>query len=295
MRLDRVHPTPPRPGAEETDIDDLADELLHEPARSRGALARRGTLPPARDIERFRPGRFSLSGPLMHVFISYRVASERAAADELWEALARLGKPGGAYTIPAGARGKACPFVKSGKEGGQCKVFLDRHCLLDGRDWEAGFVLALAHSLVVVPLLSWEAADGGSVGNLVSLGEADREDNVLLEFILALALRGCEHSSVHAIFPILLGPRREDGSFGEFPTRMSGGARCSPPCSPRPLLSSSTSLFRLATGLTMVLQTQASFPSKICRGCPQTRRSSPTRAPRKSYVCSTCRTQSFTR
>ena len=225
-------PVHPSPGTDETGVDDLADEVqvltsqgaadsvpgARNVAQKKPSLARRGSLPPARDIERFRPDRFSLSGPLMHVFISYRVTSDGTAADELWEALARLGQPGGAFAIPAGARGKACPFVQSQQEGGRCKVFLDRRCLLDGRDWEAGFVLALAHSLVVVPLLSWEAADGGSVGQMVSLsGEADREDNVLLEFILALALRGCERSSVHAIFPLLLGPRRDDGSFGEFP------------------------------------------------------------------------------
>jgi hypothetical protein len=58
------------------------------------------------------------------------------------------------YAIPPGARVRPCPLTAAPRSAPHvCKAFLDRHCLLDGRDWEAGFVLALAHSIVAVPLL----------------------------------------------------------------------------------------------------------------------------------------------
>ena len=45
--------------------------------------------------------------------------------------------------------------------------------------------------MVFVVLLSWEAGDQGSVGELSRIGRAgfDRVDNVLLELLLATALR----------------------------------------------------------------------------------------------------------
>jgi hypothetical protein len=109
-------------------------------------------------------------------------------------------------------------MVKTHEEPHVCKVFVDKYCLLDGKDWEAGFVIALAHSIVVVPLLSWGTSDTGSVGQMVSLcGETDREDNVLLEFILTLALKSYAHASVQAIYPLLIGQVKQDGSFEDFP------------------------------------------------------------------------------
>ena len=48
-------------------------------------------------------------------------------------------------------------------------------------------------------------------------GDSDREDNVLLEFILALALKSYSQGSVQAIYPLLVGERRQDGSYADFP------------------------------------------------------------------------------
>ena len=177
-----------------------------------------GSIAPNPDIARFRPpSRFSLSGPLVHIFISYRAESEKDESDQLYDAVINLYKE--SYPIPPGARGKPCPLTAAPRSAPHvCKVFLDRHCLLDGRDWEAGFVLALAHSIVAVPLLSWSEDDTGSVGQMVSLqGETDHEDNVLLEFMLMIALKSHAESSVQAIYPVLMGARNADGSFAEFP------------------------------------------------------------------------------
>ena len=183
-----------------------------------GHIQTAGLVQPNEDIARFRPpNQFSLSGPLVHVFISYRAASEKTISDALYQALGRQSKE--SMFIPPGARGRLCPLIAAPTcEPHVCKVFLDKHGLLDGRDWEAGFVLALAHSIVVVPLLTWGSSDTGSVGQMVSLhGDTDREDNVLLEFILALSLKRHVHGSVQAIYPVLIGARKADDSFAEFP------------------------------------------------------------------------------
>ncbi|EKX32373.1 hypothetical protein GUITHDRAFT_121453 [Guillardia theta CCMP2712] len=129
--------------------------------------------------------------------------------------------------LPFGARGTwpRCaerPFreVQNGVKG-----FLDKFCLVDGKDWEAGFVLGLVHSLLFVPMLSfYEELDEttqvkrftGSLGGLVELGHSDRVDNVLLEYIIAIELCRKEGTHVQSIFPILLSPRRDDGTFSEF-------------------------------------------------------------------------------
>ncbi len=68
-----------------------------------------------------------------------------------------------------------------------------------------------------MPLLSWTEDDRGSLGDLSTLTlKDDRVDNVLLELIVALALRNEERSAVRAIFPVLIGPA-EAGGFGPFP------------------------------------------------------------------------------
>jgi hypothetical protein len=215
--------TPPRQerassgSGSKTDQDKLVDSEICE-VGGRGRRKTRITVAPNPDIARFRPpSSFSLSGPLVHIFISYRAESEKDESDQLYDAVINLSKE--AYPIPPGARGRPCPLVAAPKWAPHiCKVFLDRHCLLDGRDWEAGFVLALAHSIVAVPLLSWGDDDTGSVGQMVSLqGETDREDNVLLEFMLMLALKSHAESSMQAIYPVLMGTRNADGSFAEFP------------------------------------------------------------------------------
>ena len=113
------------------------------------------------EIRRMRPPSvFSLNGPLIHIFISYRVTSEQEMSDQLHEAIVQLSRDP-CFAIPPGARGKRCQASEPKCAPKECKVFLDRLCLLDGRDWEAGFVLSLAHSVVFVPLLSWGPGNTG--------------------------------------------------------------------------------------------------------------------------------------
>ena len=73
----------------------------------------------------------------------------------------------------------------------EAKVFLDLDCLHDGQNWLAGFVQGLVASMAFVPILSWTEDDQGSLGELSKIGVDgfDRVDNVLLEMVLATALR----------------------------------------------------------------------------------------------------------
>ena len=81
------------------------------------------------------------------------------------------------------------------------RVFQDVHCLSDGMGWEGdggiksgGFVGALRLSPVFVPLFSvnvdetGQLVHKGSVGQLLDLAGQDKQDNVLLELILAREL-----------------------------------------------------------------------------------------------------------
>ncbi len=90
-------------------------------------------------------------------------------------------------------------------------VFLDKHCLKNGEDWEGdgssrsgGFVGAVRLSPVFVPLFSatkvvtqtTESASArqgsgqlqGSIGDMINLAHIDKQDNVLLELIVAREL-----------------------------------------------------------------------------------------------------------
>ncbi|KAJ1467763.1 hypothetical protein T484DRAFT_1857729, partial [Baffinella frigidus] len=101
----------------------------------------------------------------------------------------------------------------------QAKVFLDKDCLQDGQSWLAGFVQGLVASMTFVPLLSWSEDDQGSLGELSRIGVNgfDRVDNVLLELILAMALREEPGAACQAVLPVLVGPAAEGGGFGPFP------------------------------------------------------------------------------
>ena len=72
--------------------------------------------------------------------------------------------------------------------GQKPKIFFDRKSLDDGEKWEAGFVKGVLSSLILLPLISWEGENGGSVGRLMRLPENDAVDNVLLEWELGLLL-----------------------------------------------------------------------------------------------------------
>jgi hypothetical protein len=77
-------------------------------------------------------------------------------------------------------------------------VFLDRERLKDGDNFKEAFARAMVRSSVVAPVVSREA--------LVRLGpehDATKEDNLLIEWIIAIECRASTASRVQKIFPIV--------------------------------------------------------------------------------------------
>ena len=113
-----------------------------------------------------------------HVFISYRVASDRDLARRLYDALS-------AVTLD--------------ETGQKLRVYLDQTRLEDGQRWDSGFMQGLSQSWVFVPIVSV-----GSVQPMVQLNEGeDWCDNVLLEFTAALELH--QRGKIKAVLPLLVG------------------------------------------------------------------------------------------
>ncbi|KAJ1479290.1 hypothetical protein T484DRAFT_2881444 [Baffinella frigidus] len=178
---------------------------------------------------------FSLRGELIHAFVSYRVSTEGPDGNGLAQIITskirtmstdskhpHLAIPRHGWGIWPKSAKKPVPFHPE-----EAKVFLDKECLLDGQSWLAGFVQGLVTSMTFVPLLSWTEDDKGSLGQLSQIGVDgfDRVDNVLLEMLLATALREDPRFAVQAVLPVMLGPATDGGGFGTFPfhklTRLS--------------------------------------------------------------------------
>ncbi len=125
-----------------------------------------------------------------HVFISYRVASDRELARRLFDELSNM------------------TLVDTGQK---VRVYLDQTKLEDGQRWDSGFMLGLSKSMVFVPLVSV-----GSVAPMVRLTDSDDWiDNVLLEWTAALELH--QRGRIKAVLPILIGEEdffTESQSFG---------------------------------------------------------------------------------
>ena len=60
-------------------------------------------------------------------------------------------------------------------------VFLDKHCLNTGEDWQTGFLRGLNNALVICILISAKALQG------IVENAATKQDNYLLEIEMALA------------------------------------------------------------------------------------------------------------
>mmetsp|Transcript_43433 Transcript_43433/g.102582 ORF Transcript_43433/g.102582 Transcript_43433/m.102582 type:complete len:174 (-) Transcript_43433:172-693(-) len=75
--------------------------------------------------------------------------------------------------------------------------------------------------MVFIPILSWQENGKGSLGGMALLDCDDpdsRVDNVLLEFVIALALRDWDEGAIKAIMPLMVGPKRDDSDgFASFP------------------------------------------------------------------------------
>eukprot|EP01050_Picozoa_sp_SAG11_P029918 SAG11_NODE_8624_length_994_cov_1.612291_1_plen_207_part_10 len=119
-------------------------------------------------------------------FINYRVWADGTLANALF-------KLGSALKVGAGKR--------------RCRIYLDKVRLLDGARFDVGFTIGLAKSLVFAPLMSRDC-----LKSLTKLGEEDRVDFVLAEYIMAAALH--TRSIVKAIMPVIVN-EQPDGTHHE--------------------------------------------------------------------------------
>eukprot|EP01051_Picozoa_sp_SAG22_P007109 SAG22_NODE_489_length_9845_cov_5.954550_9_plen_401_part_00 len=130
-----------------------------------------------------------------HVFISYRVASDRQLARRLYDLLTEM-------TLDDTDQ--------------KLRVYLDQTRLEDGQRWDSGFMEGLANAMVFVPIVSV-----GSVGPMRQLGGGedaeDCTDNVLLEWTAALELHS--RGRVNAVLPLLVG---ESDFFADAHTAFGG-------------------------------------------------------------------------
>ena len=117
------------------------------------------------------------------VFLSYRVASEAALVERLYDILTEKG----------------------------VKVWWDKRCLRPAQKWEDGFVDGMLSSVVIVPVLSARLLHGFE--KLTPCPHA-RCDNVLLEHVLAL--EWVARGEVKGIFPLMVGERQDDGRYASF-------------------------------------------------------------------------------
>jgi hypothetical protein len=136
-----------------------------------------------------------------HAMLSYRVNTDQDFVSKLHDKihlLAPVGEKGWhASAYPAGFRRDESVMNSS-----VC-VFQDSYCLRDGMGWEGdggikngGFIGALRLSLIFVPVFSVKvngdseivSPGAGSIGQLIDLEVEDKQDNVLLELILAREL-----------------------------------------------------------------------------------------------------------
>ena len=132
-----------------------------------------------------------------HVFISYRVASDRELARRLHDSLSAL-------TIE--------------ETGQKMRVYLDATRLEDGQRWDTGFMEGLSKSWVFLPIVS-----AGCVQPMMGLSDVeDWCDNVLLEWTAALELH--QRGTIKAVLPLLAG----QGSFFSDAEAAFGGVSALP-------------------------------------------------------------------
>ena len=87
------------------------------------------------------------------------------------------------------------------------QVFLDKRCLQAGEVFDKAFARALCNSTVVAAVVSVNALE-----RMVH-HDPSKVDNVLLEWVLALACCNAAGSRVRAVFPILIGERAFSGDM----------------------------------------------------------------------------------
>jgi hypothetical protein len=122
------------------------------------------------------------------LFISYRVWCDKDFAQALFRAM-------------------SASAMRGGREFSM-RVYLDKVRLLDGQRFDIGFIRGLAASTVFAPLLSAKCIEG-----FLELEHTDREDFVLMEWLVALELQ--RRGIIKAILPISIGDQGSDGTFSQ--------------------------------------------------------------------------------
>lgn len=79
------------------------------------------------------------------------------------------------------------------------RVFFDKECLKCGEDWEAGFIMGVLNSRVFVPIITLNTFRGEKTPY------SGRQDNVLLEYEIALELLNQKKGKLKCIYPLLVG------------------------------------------------------------------------------------------
>ena len=122
------------------------------------------------------------------LFISYRVWCDKEFAEALYRAAS------------------ACQ-LHPGREH-RMKVYLDKVRIVDGQRFDENFAKGLANSAVFTPLVS-----ASCLKNFVELGQEDKEDFVLAEWIMAVELQS--KGIIKAILPIVMGEQGKDGKYSQ--------------------------------------------------------------------------------
>ena len=142
-------------GTNETSVENKTQNLINE-ERSNDNDPFSELIKIAEKIEARPICEFVKIEDVNHMFISYRHATETQLGTRLYN---------GVRAIVADR-----DFAVAGQKP---KIFFDRKSLDDGEKWEAGFVKGVLSSLILLPLISWEGENGGSVGRLMRLPEND--------------------------------------------------------------------------------------------------------------------------
>ena len=111
------------------------------------------------------------------LFISYRVWCDKTFAEALFTAASKC-------------------QLRPGREH-RMKVYLDKVQIVDGQRFDVNFIRGLANSMCFSPLLSVNC-----LKSFVELGQTDKEDFVLMEWMVAIELN--KQGLIHSIFPITI-------------------------------------------------------------------------------------------
>jgi serine/threonine protein kinase len=180
---------------EAPELSDVIEEIgtvsegmgaLVQQALQKGLSRRFGT---ATEMTAALDERLTMAGDeIFSLFISYRVWCDELFAEALFTAASKC-------------------QLRPGREH-RMKVYLDKVCIVDGQRFDVNFAKGLANSTVFSPLVS-----ANCLKNFVELGHTDKEDFVLVEWIMALELQ--KQGIVKAIFPIVMGEQNSDGKFSQ--------------------------------------------------------------------------------